>query len=37
MVGFIIGFFVGGTLGVLAMCISIASGQADKDIERNHV
>lgn len=30
MLGFIIGLFVGGTIGVFAMCLCRAAGQADE-------
>lgn len=30
LVGFLIGLFVGGTVGVFAMALCIAAGQADK-------
>lgn len=30
MLGFIIGLFVGGTIGVFAMALCTAAGQADK-------
>ena len=29
MIGFVIGLFVGGTVGVTTMCLCIAAGQAD--------
>jgi len=30
MIGFLIGLVVGGTAGVLAMCLCVAAGQVDK-------
>lgn len=34
MIGFIIGLFVGGFLGVFVMCLCNAASRADNNIER---
>ena len=37
MVGFIIGLFVGGFLGVFVMCLCNAASRADNNIERTNI
>ena len=34
MIGFIIGLFVGGFLGVFVMCLCIVASRADNNIEQ---
>ena len=37
MIGFIIGLFVGGFLGVLVMCLCNVASRADNSIERMNI
>lgn len=37
MVGFIIGLFVGGFLGVFVMCLCNVASRADNNIERMNI
>ena len=32
MIGFILGSMFGGTVGVVAMCLCVAAGQADREM-----
>ncbi|MCD8328684.1 MAG: DUF3789 domain-containing protein [Ruminococcus sp.] len=36
MIGFIVGFFVGGMVGVITMCLCFMASRSDENIQQVH-